>query len=87
MDATSNATQLRAKGLEMTAKLTDEALCIAWMVTEGQPVTEELAITRGWMLDVLNERLGDDLFDEWLVAVDDNGDTLNPLAFLERKGN
>jgi hypothetical protein len=65
----------------MAAKLTDEALCLAWMGTEGKPATNELAIVRGWIMDALNARLGDDLFDEWLAG-DDNGDTLNPLAFF-----
>jgi hypothetical protein len=67
---------------KMAAKLTDEALCLAWMATEGKPVTQELAIVRGWMMDELNERLGDDLFDEWLMTVDDDGNGVNPLAFL-----
>ncbi|WP_069740712.1 MULTISPECIES: hypothetical protein [unclassified Streptomyces] len=69
------------KVAEMAAKLSDEALCLAWMGTENKPVTQELAIVRGWMMDELHTRLGDDLFDEWLAG-DENGDTLNPLAFL-----
>lgn len=72
--------QAEVKVAAMAASLTDEALCIAWMATEGQPVTEELAIVRGWIMDELNRRLGDDLFDEWLVAVDENGNGMNPLA-------
>lgn len=66
----------------MTGKLTDEALCLAWMGTEGKPVTQELAMVRGWMMDELNARLGDDLFDEWLTDVDDDGNGVNPLAYL-----
>lgn len=81
MDTKTHAEQLRAKGAAMAAKLTDEALCLAWMGTEGKPVTQELAIMRGWIMDELNERLGDDLFDEWLMAGD------NPLTFFARKGN
>jgi hypothetical protein len=73
--------QAEAKVQAMAAKLSDEALCLAWMATEGKPVTQELAITRSWIMDELNRRLGDDLFDEWLAG-DDNGDALNPLAFL-----
>lgn len=87
MSLRSRGEQLKAKAVEMTAELSNEALCIAWMATETQPVTQELAMTRGWMLDELNARLDDDLFDEWLVAVDENGDSLNPLVFFERKGN
>lgn len=68
----------------MAAKLSDEALCLAWMATEGKPVTQELAIVRGWIMDELNARLGEDLFDEWLMAVDQNGDGLNPLAYFPR---
>lgn len=87
MGTKTDVEQMKAKAAAMTAKLSDEALCLAWMATESQPVTQELAITRGWMLDELNTRLGDDLFDEWLFTVDENGETPNPLAFFERKGN
>jgi hypothetical protein len=66
----------------LSAKLTNEALCLAWMGTEGKPATQELAIVRGWIMDELNRRLGDDLFDEWLMDVDENGDGVTPLAYL-----
>jgi hypothetical protein len=66
----------------MAAELTDEALCLAWMGTEGKPVTKELAIVRGWIMDELNVRLGDDRFDEWLMDVDDEDNGVNPLAYL-----
>lgn len=77
--------QETANVLAMAASLSCEALCLAWMATEGKPATRELAIVRGWLMDELNARLGDDLFDEWLTAVDGNGDSLNPLSFFERK--
>lgn len=73
--------QAEVKVAAMSAKLTDEALCFAWMGTEGKPVTKELATVRGWLMDELNRRLGDDLFDEWLIADE------NPLSYFERKGN
>lgn len=63
-------------------ELTDEALSLAWMGTEGKPATQELALVRGWIMDELNVRLGDDAFDEWLIAADENGEGLNPLAFF-----
>jgi hypothetical protein len=85
MDAKAHAAQLRAKGAAMAANLNDEALRIAWTITETQPVTEELALTRGWLLDELHKRLGDDLFDEWLIAVDDNGKGVDPLPFFARR--
>lgn len=74
--------QAEAKIQAMAAKLSDDALCLAWMGTEGKPATQELAIVRGWMMDELNERLGDDRFDEWLTDVDDEGTGVNPLAYL-----
>ncbi|MEU1044014.1 hypothetical protein ABZ400_02505 [Streptomyces sp. NPDC005897] len=77
--------QAEAKVAEMSAKLTDEALCLAWMATEGKAATQELALVRGWLMDELNRRLGDDLFDQWLVDVDDNGG-VNPLAYLALAG-
>lgn len=84
MDDTTRE-QAEAEMREMTAGLTDESLCIAWMATEGATVTKELSLVRGWILDELHTRLGDDLFDEWLVAVDDNGEGVNPLAYFQRK--
>lgn len=84
MDAKTRE-QLKAEGLALAASLNDESLCIAWTITESATVTEELALTRGWLLDELHKRLGDDLFDEWLVAVDDNGKGLDPLSFFERR--
>jgi hypothetical protein len=74
--------QAEVKVAAMSAKLTDEALCLAWMGTEGKPVTKELAIVRGWIMDELNRRLGDDLFDEWLMDADADGNGVNPLAYL-----
>ena len=68
----------------MAAKLSNEALCLAWMATEGKPVTQELAIVRGWIMDELNVRLGNDLFDEWLINTDTDGNGVNPLAYLAR---
>jgi hypothetical protein len=76
--------QAEAKVLEMAANLSDEALCLAWMATEGKPVTQELALVRGWIMDELNRRLGDELFDEWLMASDEDGDGVNPLAYLTK---
>lgn len=77
--------QAEVKVAAMAAKLTDEALCLAWMGTEGKPVTKELAIVRGWIMDELHKRLGDDLFDEWLVDVDEDGKGVDPLAYLARR--
>lgn len=74
--------QAEAKVADMATKLTDEALCLAWMGTEGKPATKELAIVRGWIMDELNKRLGDDQFDEWLTDVDEDGNGVNPLAYL-----
>lgn len=79
--------QATAKVAAMSAKLTDEALCLAWMATEGKPVTQELAIMRGWITDELHRRLGDDLFDEWLIATDDDGNGVDPLVYFERKAS
>lgn len=77
--------QAEAKAAAMAAKLNDEALCTAWTITEAAAVTQELAITRGWIMHELHNRLGDDLFDEWLMAVDENGKGMDPLSFFERK--
>lgn len=66
----------------MSAELTDEALAMSWMATENVPATRETATVRGWIMDELHARLGDDSFDRWLMAVDDNGAGVDPLPFL-----
>ena len=88
--------QAKAKVQAMAAKLTTEALCLAWMATEMQPATEELAITRGWIMDELERRmnaldtrdaksaysLGQSVsrFDRWLFA--DCEGANNPASYL-----
>jgi hypothetical protein len=84
-DTEPHGEQATAEVRAMAAKLTDEALCLAWMGTEGKPATKELAIVRGWIMDELHKRLGDDLFDEWLMNVDDNGNGVNPVAYLNKR--
>jgi hypothetical protein len=76
--------QAAAKAATMTAKLSDEALAMAWMATETGPITEESAMVRGWMMDELQKRIGDDLFDAWLMDEDAEGSTANPAAYLAR---
>lgn len=75
--------QAATKVQSMAGNLSDDALCLAWAATEGQPATTELAMVRGWIMAELNNRLGDDLFDEWLMA---DSDFPDPLPFLARKG-
>lgn len=77
--------QMTAKAVAKVAQLNDEALSAAWMETEGKPVTTELGIVRGWLLDELQNRLGDDLFDEWLDAFDADGNPISPIVFFARK--
>lgn len=74
--------QAETKVAAMASKLSDEALCLAWAATESKPATRELALVRGWLMDELNARLGDDLFDEWLMADEDG---VNPLAYFTTK--
>jgi hypothetical protein len=68
----------------MAAKLTDQALADAWMMTEAAPVGLEAAIVRGWMMDEIQARLGDDLFDEWLMDETAEGSTADPITYLDR---
>jgi hypothetical protein len=82
---TKTREQAETQVAAMSAQLTDEALCLAWMATERKAVTQESALVRGWIQSELHNRLGDDLFDEWLVDIDDSGNGVNPLAYFERK--
>lgn len=60
--------------------LTNETLAAVWMQTEQQPMTAELALTRQWLMDELEQRMGD-RYDLWLFA--DSDELTNPLFFLD----
>lgn len=77
--------QAAAKAVALTAKLSDEALSNAWMATEVGPVTRESAMVRGWMMDELLVRLGEDLFDEWLTDTNTEGSTVDPMVYLAKR--
>jgi hypothetical protein len=85
MNTTTARQQAGTKAAAMTARLTDEALAQAWMVTEAAPISTESAMVRGWMMDELQARLGDDLFDAWLMDEDTDGSTADPIAYLARR--
>lgn len=78
-DATPRAQALHAQGATMAAILNDDALSAAWASTEkpnrGSCCDEcnderSVTIVRGWLMDEIESRLGDALFDEWLCDTD-----------------
>lgn len=55
--------QDKAKRSEAIARasiggLADERLAETWMLTNEQPATREVTITRGWLMDELEQRMG-----------------------------
>lgn len=81
------AQQAQAKGAAMAAELSDEALSLAWTNAEETPYSPEIVIVRDWLSGELHKRLGDDLYDEWLFAYDEDGNPVSPLFFFARKAN
>lgn len=57
----------------------DELLATAWLLTETLPMSEELAVTRRWLMDELETRMGGDKFEAWLFT---DGDAVDPLPYL-----
>lgn len=76
---TPEGRRLEATVREAISRLTDENLSVTWLLTEAMPMSEELAMTRGWLLDELETRMGDEKFDVWVRA---DGDGVDPLPFL-----
>lgn len=70
---------------ETLRQVTDEKLATTWLLTGALPMSEELAITRGWLIDELEARMDSHVFNEWLYA---DEDSVDPLPFLkgERQG-
>jgi hypothetical protein len=95
MTANTRAVQSEAIARHSIARLSDAKLAEAWMATNEQPMTVELPIVRGWLMDELETRMGRmetwaDLllapdfdggrFDGWLEA--ESGGYVNPLPYL-----
>jgi hypothetical protein len=92
---TPEGRRLEAAARESISQLSDEKLTTTWLITETMPVTEELAMTRGWLMDELEGRmnvldnrdavspysLGQTVsrFDRWLWT---DGDTVDPTPYL-----
>jgi hypothetical protein len=76
---TPEGQRLEAIAREGVRQQSDELLATAWLLTETMPMSEELAMTRGWLIDELEQRMGPDLFDAWLWT---DGDAVDPLPFL-----
>ncbi|MGW2213293.1 hypothetical protein [Streptomyces sp. NPDC001781] len=82
MDA--NALREKARRSEQTARerigrLSDDNLAVQWLLTETQPMSAELAVVRGWIMDELEKRMTPDQFDAWLFT---DGDAVDPTPFF-----
>ncbi|MFD8226888.1 hypothetical protein ACFV16_22255 [Streptomyces massasporeus] len=76
---TPEGQRLEAAARERLSRLTDEKLSVTWLLTEAMPMSEELAMTRGWLMDELESRMGEEKFDAWMWT---DGDAVDPYPFL-----
>lgn len=76
---TAEGRRLEALAREAVSRLSNEKLSMTWLLTEAMPMSEELAMTRGWLMDELETRMDADKFDAWLWT---DGDAVNPLPYL-----
>ena len=75
----ARAVTSEATAREALRRLTDESLSVQWLLTETMPMSEELAMTRGWIMDELEKRMTPEQFDAWVFT---DGDAVDPLPFL-----
>lgn len=76
---TAEGQRLEAAARESISKLSDEKLSVTWLLTEAMPMSEELAMTRGWLMDELETRMGEGKFDRWIWT---DGDAVDPFPYL-----
>lgn len=92
---TAEGQRLEAIARESISRKSDELLATAWLLTETQPMSEALAMTRGWLMDELETRMNaldkrdaqaphflgqtESRFDRWLWT---DGDAVDPLPYL-----
>jgi hypothetical protein len=98
MNVQERATQAEEIARTSLGRLSDKRLAETWMLTNSQPATREVTITRGWLLDELEARmnrrdseevkhpayLGAALgrFDRWLEAECNPASPVSPLPYL-----
>lgn len=58
MTVQERAARSEAIARQSISRLSDSKLAEAWMGTNEQPMTDELRIVRGWLLDELETRMG-----------------------------
>lgn len=61
------------------SRKSDELLATTWLLTEVMPMSEELAVTRRWLMDELETRMGAEKFETWLFT---DADAVDPLPYL-----
>ena len=76
---TPEGQRLEASAREKLSRLTDEKLSVTWLFPETVSMSEELAMTRGWLMDELETRMGEEKFDAWVWT---DGDVVDPRPFL-----
>lgn len=92
---TAEGQRLEAIARERISRQSDDMLATAWLLTETQPMSEALAMTRGWLMDELETRMdaadlrdakspcflgqSESRFDRWLWT---DGDAVDPLPYL-----
>lgn len=76
---TAEGQRLEAIARESISRRSNEMLATAWLLTETQPMSEALAMTRGWLMDELETRMSPEKFDAWIWT---DGDAVDPLPFL-----
>ncbi|MEY9842491.1 hypothetical protein [Streptacidiphilus sp. EB103A] len=66
------------------ARLTGRRLAESWMATNAAPMTAELAVVRGWLMDELQNRMTAPRFNAWIDAecTAPAGIWISPLRYL-----
>lgn len=76
---TPEGQRLEAIARGRIAALSDGELSVQWLLTEAMPMSEELAMTRGWLMNELETRMTPEQFDAWVFT---DGDAVDPAPFL-----
>lgn len=75
----AKAMKSEADARERLSQQSNELLATTWLLTETMPMSQELAVTRGWIIDELGKRMSAVQFNRWLWT---DGDAVDPLPFL-----
>lgn len=65
-------------------RLSSRELSRLWVEVAEMTASTEVSMVQDWISDEVLRRVGDDLFDAWLLDFDEDGNPVAPIEYLRK---